>query len=152
MAARHSQDQAEIAELVPQVSGCDSLAVDTIEQRFVKECSEQIEVTGLRLVETGHQPIDYTQRRSGLQTESGPSLHGTDLAVAPGGCLQRANDGGAHGNHARRTVDSLSGGRVHGKPFFEQWMLGIDGIILERAQAGMQDEVGELDPVAAQLE
>src|SRR5437667_7144895 len=109
-------------------------------------------MTGLRLVEAGQQSLDYTQRRSGLQTESGPSLHRTDLAVAPGGRLQRAHDGGAQGNHARRTVDSLSRGRVHGKPFFEQWMLGIDGIILERAQAGMQDNVGELDPVAAQFE
>src|SRR5438094_10263336 len=109
-------------------------------------------MTGLRLVEAGHQPLDYTQRRPGLQPESGPSLHRTDRAVAPGRRLQRAHDGGAHGDYARRTVDGLSRGRVHGKPFFEQWMLGVDGIILERAQAGMQDDVGELDPVAAQLE
>src|SRR5438094_6664115 len=100
-----SQDQAEVAELVPEVSRCNGLSIGALEQRLVQERPQQVEVTGLRLVEASEQPIDNPQRRSGLQPESGPSLYGTDLAVTSGGRFQRPHHGGADGNHSRRAVD-----------------------------------------------
>lgn len=56
------QDQAEVAELVPEVSGGNRLSVGTHEERLVEEGTQEVEVTGLRLVESGQQPVDRPQR------------------------------------------------------------------------------------------
>src|SRR2546429_7338008 len=150
--AYRSYDQTEVAELVPQVSLRNGLAVGAIEEGFGKKRSQQVEMTGLRLVESGQQTIDDTQRRPWAQSESGPSLDGACVSVLSGGRLQRPHHRGAHGNHARCPVDGLSGIRRDSEPFFEEWMLGIDRIVLERAQACVQEDVAEADALATQIE
>jgi hypothetical protein len=47
------QDQADVAELVPEVSGGNRLSVGTHEERLVEEGTQEVEVAGLRLVESG---------------------------------------------------------------------------------------------------
>src|SRR5712691_9925192 len=56
------QDQAEVAELVPEVSCGNRLSVGTPEERLVEEGTQEVEVTGLRLVESRQQPVDRPQR------------------------------------------------------------------------------------------
>src|SRR2546423_3053102 len=150
--AYRSYDQTEVAELVPQVSLRNGLAVGAIEQGFRKKRSQQVEVTGLRLVEPGQQPIDCTPRRPWAQSESGPSLDGASVSVAAGGRLQRPHHRGPHGNHARRPVDGPRGIRRDSQPFFEQCTPGLDRIVLERAQACVQEDVAEADALATQIE
>jgi hypothetical protein len=53
------------------------------------------------------------------------------LTVADSGGFEGSNNGGSHGDHARRSVDRIRRGRVDREPLFEQRVLGVDIIVLE---------------------
>jgi hypothetical protein len=100
------EEQARVAELVPQVAGLQGGVVGRLPQPRSGDRLEEEEMGGVGRVPAGEQAVDGAHRAVGPEHQVGPAPSRRHRPVAAGCGLQGAGRGGADGDHpAPRAVD-----------------------------------------------
>src|SRR5258708_565438 len=143
-------DQHRVAELMPHVTALDRLVVRPPQERLVDATAPEPEVARGRLVESGDEGVDSAYGASVVNREAGPVVCGPYKSVGPDRALQRSYHRGADGDHSGRSIDSGGGGIPDLEPFLVEMMLGVEIVFLERAQPGVEQDLGSVYARGAQ--
>src|SRR5438105_9915905 len=112
----------QITEFVPEVFMLERHRVCLLDRVTSRNCLEQGQMRGARLVKTGQQSVDDPDAALRRNDQIGPASGTDEFAVPINTTFQRADNGGSDGDHATpaafRFADPLGGPEWHFVPLF----------------------------------